>query len=403
MHLPKVAKNTIIYIIGDIVTKSIPFLLLPIVTHYLTLEEYGQVSFYLTIIEILTIFVIMGGQNYYRYIFFSTENRNGIIFIPFFLSSIFFLIFQIPLFLYDVFIESIGSYVFLPTVAFGQSICALIICKFQMEENPIGVTTINISLAIVSFISTIILLLNGFGLEGRTISIIITPVLIGCILTIILLKKEHYSFTIIQNHFYNSLSFGAKSLMTSLSWWLRSGMDRVIIQQILGASILGLYAIAIQLSMVISVVSLAFNVSIMPKIFSLVREKKKKVLLKLILSSTLIIILFSTIFIILAPYLIGYILPPQYSNSVILLTPIVCGIVLHFIFLSLCNIVTAMGKPGTLSVITIAGSFIHILLSYTLAKNIGINGIIWSSTISYLISIILMILIFFNKTSIKVA
>jgi O-antigen/teichoic acid export membrane protein len=50
-------KNTFIYTLLQLVNSGIPFLLLPVLTRYLTPEDYGMIATYNTFVGVLSIFV----------------------------------------------------------------------------------------------------------------------------------------------------------------------------------------------------------------------------------------------------------------------------------------------------------------------------------------------------------
>ncbi|WP_161973280.1 lipopolysaccharide biosynthesis protein [Pectobacterium versatile] len=394
----KIASNTVIYILSDITVKAIPFFLLPIVTRFLTVEEYGTVNFYLTVAEICTILVTMGGQSYYRFQYFKNEDNAALILIPAVLSLGVFGFFQISFFIYYIGFGSLGYYLWLPVIGLFQSFCALMICKYQMQQKPLRVTSVNISLALLSFITTVTLLYMGLGFSGRMLSIISTPVIIGAAIAFILFCRQGFVLNTIISEVKACLLFGAKSVLTSVSWWLRSGMDRIIIQYILGSVTLGLYSVALQLSLAVSVVSLALNNSVMPRVFQAVNQQDKKNLLHICTLSTMFILISAGGFYFISPLLFRYLLPPSYHESQLLLLPMLAGIVFHGVFLLICNVVTALGRPGFLSLVALVGALAHMTISLTLANTFGITGVVWSATFSYLLSIVMLVMyLFYSK------
>lgn len=388
----KIALNTVIYVLSDITVKAIPFFLLPIVTRFLTVEEYGTVNFYLALAEIFTILVTMGGQSYYRFQYFKNEENTTLILIPAVLSLGVFGFLQMLILVYYLGFGSLYYYLWLPTIGLFQSFCALMICKYQMQQKPLRVTSVNVSLALLSFITTVILLYMGFGLSGRIFSIIITPIIIGAIIVVALFRGHNLILNNIIGEVKVCLLFGAKSVLTSVSWWLRSGMDRVIIQHVLGPVTLGLYSVALQLSLVVSVISLALNNSVMPSIFQMVNKKDKKNLLRICTFSAILIFISAGFFYSISPLIFRYLLPLSYHESQPLLLPMLVGIVFHGVFLLMCNVITALGRPGFLSLVALIGALVHMTFSLALANAFGVTGIVWSATFSYLISIVMLLM-----------
>lgn len=396
----KVIINFFTYAIGDVIVKTIPFFLIPIVTSYLSVEEYGQISFSLTIIDILTIMVILGSHNYYRYKFF-IENEDNLIFVPIFISLLVsligFLLFSSMNLLLSNYEFIDGMFIF-PIVAFFQSISALAICRYQMEEKPKFVTLINISLATISAVSSIILLKLDFGYNGRLASIILTPVAVGAFILWRIFNKFRFSeIEYIKSSISSCVKFGIKSIPTSISWWLRSGMDRMVIQYFLGSASLGLYSLTSQLTLAISVLSIAINNSIMPTIFKKIHQGDVGIFKIIFLS--LVFIAFSTgIYYATLPFIFKYFIPESYSSAQFLIFPLLLSVIFHGLFLFVSNIYVALNKPGFLSVISFSSAILHLMFSVLVSYNFGLYGIIWSGVFSFSVAIVMQLigLHFFN-------
>ena len=52
-------KNSFIYVVTDGINNAIPFVLLPLISRYLTPADYGIVSNYNVLIQILSVFVYL--------------------------------------------------------------------------------------------------------------------------------------------------------------------------------------------------------------------------------------------------------------------------------------------------------------------------------------------------------
>ncbi|MCK5846698.1 MAG: oligosaccharide flippase family protein, partial [Bacteroidales bacterium] len=67
----KLIKHSFVFVFADFVNKSIPFLLLPILTHYLTPADYGVIASFNSLIAVLAVFIGLSVQgavnvNYYK-------------------------------------------------------------------------------------------------------------------------------------------------------------------------------------------------------------------------------------------------------------------------------------------------------------------------------------------------
>ncbi|MUL05923.1 oligosaccharide flippase family protein [Aliivibrio fischeri] len=390
MKLKSLYYNTMIYIVTDVLVKALPFFLIPIVTRFLSVEQYGNISLILSTIEILTILIICGTQSFYRYCFFNDKYNNDQVFISSILISLMMLsvFFVFLLFIFD------GWLKLLPIVSFFQAIISITICHYQLSEKPIKIGMINISLALLSFITTIMFLFFGLGFNGRLLSVIICPIIIG--IACLYLFKDKVKIKIVDSFILKkSFIFGIKSLPSSLSWWLRSGADRFIIQYFLGAVYVGYFSLSVQVSLIFSVVSIAINNSFSPKILKYTNERSfREVCLIIFKAFSLIIVVGSLIYIMMPIFF--KILPNKFLASKEYILPLLLGIAMHGLFLISSNILIARNKPGFLSLVSIFSAVIHVIISILASKFIGLNGVVWSGFISYIISITILI-IFLKK------
>ena len=89
----KVLQNSIIYLGSSIFSKAIPFMLLPILTKYLSPEEYGVLSIFQLMISFFTAFVGINmsmnvSKNFFKYTKLQTSLMIGNIIIILSLTTV---------------------------------------------------------------------------------------------------------------------------------------------------------------------------------------------------------------------------------------------------------------------------------------------------------------------------
>lgn len=392
--------NSLIYIGSDLLVKALPFLLIPIITRYLSVVEYGEVSLAQTYIEICTITLIFGSHHYYRYEFFKGDyNKEELFFVPMRIALFnFTIIFVFILLLFILNDKAKLWYLSVPLVALFQSVTSLYLCKFQTIEKPIAVGLVNFSQAAVAFLLTVLLLSLGLGVDGRLGAIIVTPILIGGLGIAFTLRNSNIQkLKASSSHFKSGLKFGSKAFLSSVSWWLRSGMDRVLLQYMVGATAVGVFSIAFQFSLIITVISGAINNSIMPTLFRNVNKGQYSSVLKLILLATLIVAFIGLCLILVAPVLIDVVLPAEYRVVGDYFIPLIIGAVLHAFFLFSSNVLVAESMIGKLSAISIFSSLFHLVISIIMIYSFGLKGVVWSGVISYAVSAVVLIIVYYHS------
>ena len=66
----KLAKDSLVYTFADVINKAIPFLLLPVLTHYLAPDDYGVIAAFGSFMGVVSMFISLSmngavSVNYY--------------------------------------------------------------------------------------------------------------------------------------------------------------------------------------------------------------------------------------------------------------------------------------------------------------------------------------------------
>ena len=77
----KLLKNSFIYILGDVLNKAVPFFMLPILTRYLTPEDYGIIATFTVLVSFLMVFTGLSIHGSISVNFFKMEKEELKIFI----------------------------------------------------------------------------------------------------------------------------------------------------------------------------------------------------------------------------------------------------------------------------------------------------------------------------------
>jgi len=378
---------------------------MPIVASFLTVSEYGEVSLFQSVMEIITIFGIFGGHQYYRNNYFkSGRNKEYLYFtLTLYNSSIVFLVLLIltlSLALFDI----VGFvFVFAPLGAFFQSIASLYICKYQNIESPLNIAKISALLSSVTLLLSVGFLYSGMGVEGRISAIVLGPLIVGTIgLYFIFNSKVRHKLPRLSELKSESLSsfiFGLKFLPTSISWWLRAGLDRLVISHYLGTIYVGVFSVVIQVSLLVTVLGVAINNALMPTIYRNVKNDRHSENFKLliILFGVLMFICGGGVFLI--PPVFKAILPESYYVAFDYIELALLGVVLHSSYLMISNILVALSLSGILSIISISSAVLHVVCSLLLVSTYKVEGVLISGILSFSYAIFLSLIVMVWKVN----
>ncbi len=269
-----ILKNSFIYLTTEILNKSIPFLLLPILTKYLTPSEYGMYGMYQVFLSFFVPFVQMGLHSNITRNFFkvSKETLSSILNTIIVILHINVLIgltfiFVISFFYKNVFGLPVDTLYLMPLIIYAQTINIFSLTILRNEEKAFSYGILQFLITLFNFGSALFLLLYY---DKGWISLVY-GLLVGNLIfiaySLFFLKKD---FNINFRDFYSFKEIYAISIPL-IFHLLGSSIiflsDRIFIQQMIGLDEVGFYTVGAQFGMISMVVINAIVMAVSPTIY----------------------------------------------------------------------------------------------------------------------------------------
>lgn len=178
-----------------------------------------------------------------------------------------------------------------------------------------------------------------------------------------------------------------------LSFWLKQGMDRYIINYYFSSTDVGIYSFALNFGSIIGIIGTAFNANnsvFMYKSLTKGYYQARKSLNHIAKLMFFIFLACSVIVWIGSYELIPYVLP-KYTNSKPLLFPICCGAFFQCLYLLFVNYLFFYKKTQQLMYITFTTAIIQCILSLILTK----YSILWTAYISMSVSLLTTLSVYY--------
>lgn len=381
-----IVKNSIIFIVFEFINKAIPFLLLPILTRYLTPDDYGIIASFTAIVAFISIFLGLSGHGAVDANFFRLDKNKLGIYIGNVLIILLFSTFMalLSILIFSNFIEtklaiSFEWQIFAVFVSFGQFITLINLSLWVLEQKPLQYGAYQflqtITLALIS-----ILLIIGFSYkwEGQLLATTTGTLLFSFISLIVLYKRGYLSLKVNKSYIKDFLSFGAPLVPHQLGSWLRSQGDKIIIVTFLGTNATGLFAVGYQIGMIMSVLLSSLTKALYPILFkylskSLLFEEKKKLV---IFSYGLFfsIFLVAALLVLIVEFLYPHLLGNNFQSSLYLTQLIIVSFVFEGMYFCVVGYIFYFKKTAKLATITFSISLLHIALSFIFIKSFGMIG-----------------------------
>ena len=258
-------RNTIIYAVGNLGSKLLTFLLLPIYTAYLLESEYGSFDLIVnTVSLILPIITFQVTDGIYRFILGEDDDNkvkkyisNGSIVI--FINTIIFTVIYIISSIIFNFNNKILIFIYIISTIFytlwSQILRGL---KRNIEYAVAGIIVTIITLCL----NILLIVKFRFGINGLMISYIIANLVATIYLEIKGQVLKFIDFKNINKKTVRMLcTYSIPLIPNVISWWVMNVSDRYMISYFLGAAFNGLYAIANKFSSIIIIINSFFSLA----------------------------------------------------------------------------------------------------------------------------------------------
>lgn len=397
----KLWSNTLFYAIVDAFNKGCSFLLLPIVSHYILPEQMGIVSNFMVILNII---MLLSGQaliNALPYYYYEQNEKGRSLFI----SNLVYLILLCNIVLLFISI-ALGGIIFkylklsilYQIIACIVSISTLIgninLIILRLENNIIQFAKLQIAQTMINVLSVIIMvIIYHLEAQGKIFSILLSTFSIALAHIYYLYKKKYLIACIDKSSIKTLLKFGLPLLPHSLSFWIKSGMDKIILTTYCGLTANGHYSMAVNIGAIYSIANTAFSNSYIPYLQKRLNmltpdteEKEKKLIVQQIYKISLGFVILTAIAIFISWFIIKYLLDTSYLPTFDYIPYVMISLLFTALYGMVVQFVYTAKKTIGLGIITLSCSIIQILLAYILVPSIGSIGICYSLIIGSLLT-----------------
>lgn len=260
----KLVKDLGIYAIGNLGSKVITFLMVPLYTHYVeNTADFGYYDICLTVVFLLIPFVTLQLRDgAFRFLIDSPseENRRRVV------TTTYKTLFTTILF---TFVATLGIATFftvrhlwlVTSLLAAMSVQEVVAQVFRgLGNNKAFVTVGILSAFFIGVFSLVFVVWLGLGIKGVFIANILArfAAIITVELRIRTLRRFFRISVSARETVHEILSYTLPLLPGSLCWWLTGSSDRWFIQEYLGLDVNGVYAVAVRFVSILQTLALIF-------------------------------------------------------------------------------------------------------------------------------------------------
>jgi len=396
-------KTFFIYLSTGILNKAIPFLLLPIITKYLTPQEYGIYGMYQVVLSFLVPFVGMSLQTNITRNFFKVSKEKIaqiitsvvlILHINVFVSLL--IVFLITLVFHNPFGIPDKIVYIMPIIIYVQTINTFNLTILRNKEKALQYGIIEIILTILNLTTVLILLLV---FKQGWFSLVYGVLFAHLILSVYSIRYfiKVYAIKINSRHSFKDIySISLPLIFHNIGGSIIFISDRIFIQQMSGLDDVGIYMIGSQFGMITMIIINTIATTINPWLFrSLANNRNiKKEILLLMIGYLMIGIAIWVMSLVIFPYMVD----EKYSDAKQVILWVSLGYSIRGWYQIFHTIIVHEGKTKIFMYVTMIVGIINLGLNYIL---ININGMVGAAqaTLIAFVSMFVMTAYYANKYS----
>ena len=271
----KILKDSAVYLLGELFAKALPFLLLPYLTRKLGAAGFGELSYYQTVLSLLALAFGLSQDGAITRYFYFYGKRN----LPNVLRTggLYTLTLTLLGLLFAWWRQSwiVG---FVVLTAGSQTLLGAQLAWRQCQKRALPYVAIQISSSALSAVLTVLLLectaYQPVAMRFAALCSVNFAVAAAAYCWANQKQPAHFTRRRALHSLRYILAFGLPLLLHHASGFVKGQLDRIIIYRMYSAAELGVYAAALQLAGILSIILMAVNKATVPYYYHAIEQKK---------------------------------------------------------------------------------------------------------------------------------
>lgn len=383
----RLASGAGIYLIANVITSAIPFALLPVLTRYMAPAEYGQVAMYQVWLAALGGFVGLSVHGAASVKYYDQDAARaelsqfiGTCFLILLLTTAFTLIAILPF--RDALAGRLGLQPhWVPWGVWASAagfVVQMRLNQWQVRNRPFPYGVFQVGSGMVNAVLSLVLVVAFLqGAQGRVDAQNWTVLLSALVALWLLAKDQLFAFSWRPDQWREALAFGVPLLPHVIGLFLLGTVDRIMINDRLGLAQAGIYMVAVQLTLAMSIVFASINNAYVPWLYERLKRNdpdEKRGVVRLTYWYFAAVLALAALAFPLGPWLVPLVAGERYAAAASALGWLAVGQAFSGMYLMVTNYIFFSKRTGLLSVVTISSGLVNIALLAVLIDWLGIQG-----------------------------
>lgn len=382
--------------IGPITSAFIGFITVPLVTYFISPEEYGKASMFTLAQGIMSLFVYLGmDQAFVREFNLNRDNLSKLLSSSMIIPVAFSVIIssgivlfkdKVSIFLFGMVGENVAVY-FLAVMLPFMVIENFSLLKIRMEEKGLQYSFFNILLKILVLIFTILLFIT-YEKSFRSVvyAMAAAEIFNGTILLITAIRPLRLRYNKVdRNLILKMLKFGVPLIPAMMMSWILSSMDKIMLRTICGYTELGLYSAAFKIVTILSIVQTCFTLYWTPVAYRWHEENINKNNYNIINRVVALTMSIMCLMLLISKNIVGFVLGDSFVDAIKIFPFLLLYPIMYTMSESTCVGIGFSRKTYYSILVSGVACAVNLVLNYIFISSYGAIGASIATGISFIV------------------
>lgn len=391
----KLGSNIIIYGVTNGIKSLVPFIMLPILTTYLSAKDYGILSLIEVTILFLAPFVSLNINSAINVEFFHLGKKR----LSYYITNALLLSLISGVIFFSIFLllqKQIAHLlnldetliVWLPVFALLRVVSSVVLGIYQVSNQPIKYAIYTITQTIIDFLLSYILVVwYKYGYIGRLEGVYFA-FLAATVYGLIVLYQNGYIIKKITFLYSKKiLAYGAPLIPHVIGGIIIAMSDRYFISYFIGNKAVGYYSVAYQMSSIMLLLSVSVNKAWTPMIYKLLTNynQNKNIIFKYTKYLMLLYTVFALVLYFSSDFIFSILVDKKFYEAKKYFPILLIGFLFQSYYYLFTNFLFFYKKTTLLAKFTFISAILNLFLNFIFIKYFGVIGIAYATAITYVI------------------
>lgn len=257
-------------------------------------------------------------------------------------------------------------------------------------KKLVSVTLINATASL--FFGVIVVCIS----DDKSFALIASTVCVQAVVnTVLFISMAYHGKTFYNKEYWTwSIIMAVPLIPHYLSEILLGHADRLMINQMCGASQAGIYNIVYQISMIMTIIRTGINGSFTPWLYYSMKGKRYKEIRRTTKMITLLMAVLTLFFMLIGPEMLRFVAPPSYSEAMTGIPAIMIGGFFIFVYVLFLNIEIYYEQNRFVAIASIVAALMNVILNAIFIRKIGYIAAAYTTMSSYALMAVMHCLAF---------